>query len=130
MKTTQAKRHAAAVDFFYENAGFSYAPDRETEREGRHRCAQALADAEAWGLDNDVVFAWGEDEWENDTQLWYCQAYREGRVVASVGGIDLGDETPYAYGVGLNSAPCYRRRPAYCRVVEAELAAEVMGDTL
>ncbi|MHB1310625.1 MAG: hypothetical protein ACYC3L_01320 [Gemmatimonadaceae bacterium] len=129
MRTTQANRHADAVSFFYEHAGFSYESAKETESEGRHRCAQALAMAEEWGIDNDVTFEWAEDEWEGDTQLWYCQAWREGRSVASLGGIDLGDEQPYWYGVGLNGAPRVRSRPTYCRVVEAELAAEVMGDT-
>lgn len=123
------------VAFFYANAGYSYDPREDTPEEGRHRCAQALAYAEQWARDNDATFWWARDDDAEmmdgyDRALWRCDAIIDGELRASLGGIDIGEGSPYPYGCGCLGEPTSRTRDPYCRVVEAELASEVMGDTL
>jgi len=110
-----------AVTFFHEHAGYSYDPKRETKAQGRMRCARALAKAEAdasskgfyfrWSIDPDTDSSDFEDSGE-PWQLWQCAMYNpEGRIVASLHGIDFGrDGEPWG--------------EPYRRVVEAELAGE------
>ena len=50
-----------AERFFFEHAGYSYDPATETPEQGRHRCAVALAEAEAWAKDVGVAFSWEDD---------------------------------------------------------------------
>ncbi len=106
---------ARTVAFFLEHAGWSWNPKTETEQQGRHRCAQALTDAEAWALDQGIRYEWQEELCpdrsgvEHNGALWLCLAWLGGKVVGSLGGIDLGPEgEPW-------NVP-------YGRVVEAELA--------
>ena len=125
--------------FFYENQGFSYTPEQETEEEGRIRCAVASALAEAeglaaglvvrWGVDTDVTSAdWveaGEDgsEGHNPWATWAATCYgpapedeeEDPPILATLGGVDFGrDGSPF----GDN----------YARCVRADLFAEALAD--
>lgn len=119
---------AEAVDFFKEHAGFSVRGGETTEQ-GRERSARELAQAELWASTmGGLVFEW-EDDPDHDG---YCDcgeghgpAYgcivrrgEEREVLASLWGITLDSGASRVPGV----AP-------YCRVVEAELASEVLADT-
>lgn len=108
--------------YFFTWAGYSWDPAKETQRQGRQRCAARLAQAEAWGRDNGLSFAWEVDQ-DCDSRefsksrphwsLWCCIAYNDaGKIVACLGGVDFGRG-------GVPEADTYRR------VVEAELALEV-----
>ncbi len=115
---------ADSVKFFYENAGFSYNPKTETLTQGRARGAKALAKAEAHALDSGYVFEWSYDdvdssEWSDETPpyvQWVCiMRDADGKVLASLGGIDFGrDGEPWG--------------SSYKRVVEAELASEAIEE--
>lgn len=106
--------------FFYDNAGFSYAVN-ESPDSGHLRTAILLAEAERWAKRNDIEVEW-RDDWNGDHSYLeqdefdgvaietceVCLISRDGKVLASLGCID-------------NATSQYRR------VVEAELASEVMG---
>ena len=108
--------------FYYEHAGYAYDPGIEAREAGRVRCCTELARAADWGDDQGLYFLWSEDpeSWadrsgiEHDRPLWQCECKRAGEVVAYLGMIDLG-----THGMAL----------PYCRVVQAELALEVMTDS-
>lgn len=56
-----------AVAFFYDHAGYSYDPVRETAEEGRQRCARDLAAAEsAYRADPDMFVVWEVDDIDSD----------------------------------------------------------------
>lgn len=114
------------VSFFYQHAGWSYAPDKETPSQGRRRCARALATAERKGSRDGLSFEWrhdphttsadfdeGSDE-RDHWLLWECWCRNiDGEIVATLGAIDFGaDGEPWS--------------DPYRRVVEAELALEVI----
>jgi hypothetical protein len=108
--------------FFYEHAGYSYDPKKETPEQGRRKCARALARAEAKAYDKGITYKWDVDdtdssEWSDERpawQQWYCIAYnRKGAAIASLSGIDF----------GRNGEPW---GDPYRRVVEAELALEAI----
>jgi hypothetical protein len=105
----------SAERFFYNHAGWSYRPGAETPEQGRQACAVSLATAEAWASMHGLAFDWGPDHDEPGT--WACIAVERtgtgcGHVRASLCSIDLGTDHP-----------C---RAAHARVVEAELAVQVM----
>lgn len=125
MLTTLLPYRNDAFRFFYENAGFSVAPS-ETERIGRTRSARELAQAELWAVTRSgLTFEWEEDpdadlecDCGNDHGSAYGCVVRRGderEVVASLWGIQFADHA------GPRAAP-------YARVVEAELALEVLHD--
>ena len=62
----------SAVEFFVENAGYSYNPKTETPEEGQRRTAMALAEAEREGSDAGLSFSWDVDEEYSDGLLWVC----------------------------------------------------------
>lgn len=114
-------RLADAKRFFFENAGYSYDPTKETHEEGRRRCASDLAHAEEWLRNSDDLrVLWADDD-DGDhsytdgegfegytvTTCEFCSILNEsGSVIyASLGCIDDADDD-------------------YRRVVEAELAME------
>lgn len=112
-----------AEAFFFEHAGSSYDPATETEAGGRMRGAKALAEAEKWASEAGVFFRWVDDEdaaafanvcacGEDHGPAFSCIAFLDGESVASLGSVTFGD-------AGLSGDP-------YRRVVEAELAAEIM----
>ena len=113
-------------NFFFEQAGYSYDPKRETEKQGRQRGAKALAAAERKGSDAGFSFHWEIDQLCDSSefskerpawQLWACCCRNsQGRVRASLCGIDFGrDGAPWG--------------EPYRRVVEAELALEALAST-
>lgn len=126
-------RESAAVQFFWTHAGYGYDPKTETRAAGRLKCAKRLALAEEWARDN-VEALWvddGEadrshftDEYQDDGRPFFgcilnakphecptCKQEIKGES-ASLWGIDLGE----------TGTEC----PEYKRVVEAELALEMM----
>jgi hypothetical protein len=113
-----------AEAFFYENAGYSYDPKIETKAQGRKRCAKFYAKAEADAREAGVSFVWDIDPHCTSRDfsdarpiwaLWECRALdAKGRVAASLGGVDF----------GRNGDPW---SGSYRRVVEAELAGEVLA---
>lgn len=114
--------HETAVRFFRKHAGYSYAPGKETPRQGRDRCARSLARAEREAAQNGATFRWSEDDTTNlefaDSpsevyRLWACvMRDSSGKVVSSLCGIDLGSEG-------------HPDSDPYARVVRAELASEI-----
>jgi hypothetical protein len=110
--------------FFRRHAGFSYNAQTETKAQGRARCARELVAAELRGRDIGLSFSWSIDPDTDSSDfcddnphwsLWQCLAYdANGQIVASLGGVDFGrNETPHS--------------DPYRRVVEAELASEVLA---
>lgn len=109
-----------AERFFLAHGGYSVGPG-ETVRDGQLRSARESAEAERWGASHGLVFDW-EDDTDADTSCdcgadhgpaYGCVVRKDGDVVASLGGITFGEYN----GPG---------RDPYARVVEAELAGEVM----
>ena len=95
------------AEFFFANAGYSYNPETETPEQGRAKCAQRLAAAEAEADRRGWWVEWIDDGEEDGAPRW-CALLRDSgsAVLGSLGGIDICDG-PYA------------------RVVAAELAADV-----
>lgn len=128
MKPTKPHTHTTPAEFFREFAGYSWNPSKgETPAQGRERCAQALADAEAQGTAAGLTAEWREDpdadtsflktrsEKEN-ARFFYCEVRSaDGEVRASLHGIheDSRDELGARY---------------YRRVVRAELFAEALAE--
>lgn len=117
----------AVEQFFYDNAGYSYDPAKETQEEGRRKCAVLLASAEQWAHESGYTFSWDYDsydssEWIDDDEdggkncdpwqtLACCMIDEKGNVVQSLYNIDFGrDGQPWGN--------------PHRRVVEAELASE------
>lgn len=111
-----------AQQFFYREAGYSYDPAKETERQGRERGARRLAKAEREAREAGLRFVWETDTdgcigctcesngckcfTEEPHECLVCLAYdAEGTLAGSMGGV------------------CEPTQ-AYRRVVEAELALE------
>lgn len=118
----------ANVRFFYDHAGSSYDPKTETKEQGRRRRAEALAKAEAYAAEQGYIFSWspdpegciGGDCGETDTcDHPCCQGEPHDCRVCIM--YDADGETVLT-GLGSICEPSAE----YCRVVEAELALEVM----
>lgn len=110
--------------FFYQNAGYSYDPKKETAEQGRIRCAEELAKAEAEASERGWSFEWPWDE-------------------SGCSGCDCGSaDCPYSSGSEHETLGCVLKdengktleslwgicSPTrnYGRVVEAELALEAL----
>lgn len=110
--------------FFFEQAGYSYDPKKETAEQGRIRCAKELAQAEEYAANLNWRVEWqddwdignhrdcyGEDSAYSDREPSTCECARlfddDDNVLAALGCIDDADR-------------------AYRRVIEAELAAEAL----
>lgn len=120
----------ADQQFFFRHAGYSYDPATETPEQGRARCARCamdLAAAEAFGRAAGLSFDWSVDpyvdssDWSDDPEpwaQWQCLCYdAAGNVCQSLHAVDFGrDGSPWS--------------DPYRRVVEAELAAEHMAETM
>lgn len=133
MKTTEPRAQwlkripklSESAQFFFDQAGFSWDPKKETEHEGRLRCAQQLANAEAHAKRVGLSFEWSLDDITSQEfsdekpyyQLWVCVAWRGNKVVGSCGGIDFGRG-------GQPSGNPYKR------VMEAELSLEDYHEAL
>lgn len=110
-----------AEDFFYEHAGHSFDPKRETPEQGRRRGARQLAEAEQWAKDEGYDFVWRDDddpllgdvpEDEVSGAFWVAMEDEQGDIVQSLGSVLEGHDE--------------RANRRYRRVVEAELALEEM----
>lgn len=120
--------------FFYEHAGHSWTPAKQTEEEGHVETARALALAEArarrtgwafeWTITNDTARSYAEEiarvtglpaeipQKGGYHRLWHCTARNyDGIVMGSVGCVDFGPR-------------CKPWGSPYRRVVEAELALD------
>ena len=101
------------IQFFIDQAGYSYDPKTETPEQGRERCALALAEAETRAAQEGVTYDWSidrdgcgcEDEGEHESYS-VLALDANGHVFASLGAV------------------CGLTRE-YRRVVEAELACEL-----
>ncbi len=111
------------VRFFMTHAGFSYAPGAETPAQGRYRCARRLAAAESRASRAGYSFDWTpSDEWSSSFnsdapawQLWDCiMRDPAGEMITALCAVDFGADG------GPQGQP-------YRRVVEAEIACEVLG---
>lgn len=104
-----------AVAFFLANAGLAYDPKQETREQGQLRCARDLARAEAWMIENEVRAEWKLDEFPDRSMdggkryTYYNCLIRHGDLVQSLCGISGATKK-------------------YRRVVEAELAAEMLHE--
>jgi hypothetical protein len=111
-----------AESFFYDHAGFSYAPDEPPEN-GKRRCAIALARAEARAHKRQYVVRWSIDPGIDSSDfsdelpvwsLWQAACYdANGEIQASLHGIDFGRDG-------------HPDSDAYARVVAAELYQEAL----
>ena len=110
-----------AVSFFFEHAGWSYDPATETPEQGRRRCAERLADSEAWASAMGVRFNWHEDFQIDHAAEFDCYA-------------DGGPETCECVlatldGECVGSLSCIDdATDEYRRVVEAEVASEARAE--
>lgn len=117
MKAT--RKLTADQQFFFDNAGYSYSPGKESKALGRTRCAVALAAAEAhgreqgwaveWEQEQEIDLSWMTDEERAQPHEVLCAVLLDsaGKVLDSLGNIvDPSRE--------------------YGRVVEAELCAGAM----
>ena len=113
---------ASQEQFFFDNAGYSYDPKKETAKQGKVRGAKLLAQAETIAKGEDWYFEW-RDDWDvgshkefygkgscyEDSEPNTCETCTlfdaDGKVLASLGCTD--DATH-----------------DYRRVIEAELACE------
>ena len=112
----------SAEQFFYEHAGWSYDPTKESPEQGRRRSAREYAEAERWAKASGLTFEW-VDDWTTENHVKEYDGYDEepatcetciardesGRVVASLSCIDDASDD-------------------YRRVIEAELADEVFAE--
>lgn len=110
--------------FFYDHAGFNYNPTKESAEQGRRKCASELAAAyaELYAVTTDAYVSWEIDpeitshDWESDSEperpTLCATLHFEGKIVGSLGGIDVKD--------------CNSGDP-YCKVVEAELWQEFVA---
>jgi len=115
--------------FFYDNAGYSYAPPTETVEDGRTRGAKALAKAEEYAERKGWYILWeddGEAEFQEEDGSWNSApavsatlmenscAKNTSACLASLGGIMESNDDA--------------ERDDYRRVVAAELAEEAMDE--
>lgn len=113
--------------FFYENIGGSYNPATETQEEGRVRNARSYAAAERWASENGFWFEWMPD-WDGcsgcecGSDECPCHTGESHETYGCV----ARDEDDLGCGVSLWSI-C-NPDENYRRVVEAELAAELMAE--
>ena len=105
-----------AERFFFEHAGFSYDPKKETKHAGRIRCAVEMAEAERFASNLGLSFDWSDDYHDDGFKDYTpetcesctCWDATGMHVLASLGCID-------------DASPEYRR------VIQAELALEAVA---
>lgn len=110
----------ADEQFFYDNAGWSHHPDKETSENGHRRSARELAEAEAYARAKNWNCTWepDPDPWDGDVPydgpLWGATLRDDkGNILASLWSIAVEHEgDPYA------------------RVVNAQLALEAMDEAM
>lgn len=125
-----------AYHFFLSNAGSSYNPQTETRTQGRIRGAQSLARAERWAQSEGLLAVWEFDPDCTEDQFDFPEDKAHVREHGGVGCIlyrpcpHHGTDCKHAEVLGslwgITESLNNRERDNYRRVVEAELAAEVM----
>jgi hypothetical protein len=126
----------ANVQFFYDNAGWwSYQPSTETPEQGRERCAQSLANAEAWvkAYPRTMWFEWEHDDDADDS---FVDTWDEPDARAQWDAVEHTVEGCVLYAPPENGHGkprvvaslwgIFDATPEYRRVVEAELADEAL----
>lgn len=108
-----------AVKFFYDNAGWSHDPVRETSDQGRIRCAEALARAEQRRKNEGAWVAWERDDFPFGDDI---HESHECGYIATVWQYDAETDAPVC--LASLSAVDAEAGDDYRRVVEAELASE------
>jgi hypothetical protein len=108
--------------FFYDHAGFSFDPTKETQEQGKLRCARQMAKAETWAVQNGYMFetmpdpdadeSFMDDEPQEYQDEWRGKAFVT--IMYGPGG-DIKQSLGGSYGDHL-----------YKHVVRAELAWEEM----
>lgn len=116
MKPTQ--KLSADAQFFFDHAGWSHYPYKETSAEGRTRCAINLAAAEAIARNAGVSFEWLRDTDAGENQYGCLLHDAAGKVHHALGGIEFA-----------NSGEPWSGDP-YRRVIEAELANDYVSEIL
>lgn len=114
--------------FFYDNAGFSYDPKKETPKQGQYNSARRYAKAE-----NEARRAGIRFEWEYDSEgcigcdcgdcgddACSCSTSEPHEVLVCIACLPDGT-------VGASLGSIYGATREYRRVVEAELAIDVIG---
>lgn len=122
----QTKDNQTTIDFFYEHAGWSQGQG-ETEHEARTRCARELAHAEEWAKEVGVIFLWEEDPDADRSWMGENGHVDDGREFFGCVA-ELGDRNTSLWGIDFDNDDLWRA--PYRRVVEAELAMELMPDDL
>jgi hypothetical protein len=109
--------------FFYQNAGYSYDPEKETAERGRIRCAVELAEAEQYARNLGWEFEW---DWDECPDLsWMTDEEREQDHEVLCCRIPDPENSRYSL-----ASLCGITDPDsnYRRVVEAELASEALAE--
>lgn len=104
--------------FFFENAGWSFDPQKETREEGRTRCALNLAAAEALARASGLSFRWVDDP-DVKPNKYGCIVFDS-----------RGNAGPSLWGIGFRRGKSPWGGDPYRRVVEAELAVAFFGELL
>lgn len=126
--TMRAPRGLTAAErFFWVNAGWSYTPGKESPEQGRANGACNLAAAEGIAREAGYSFTWRVDPAVDSRTFSASRPYWElyeclmhdinGEVVQVLGAVDFGRGAGGPFG-------------DYRRVVEAELAAQEVGEQL
>ena len=117
-----------AVLFFYAQAWSSYDPRVQTEVNGRLLGAIALATAERWARTKGSYYIWDNDEpaeCQDEEGNW--ESHPAVSCLMMQHSEDPSERPHVLYSLGaIVESSDRRERDAYRRVVEAELALEVM----
>lgn len=110
------------IDFFYEHAGYSYFPGRETPEQGRLRCARELAEAEDVFL---TAYRYGiaSIRWEEDADD-LVEAQKEGVERTEYACIYIDDDCVASLSAIWDASDEYKR------VIRAELALECIKELM
>jgi len=137
-KSKAAKKLTPDEQFFYDNAGSSYTPGKETKEQGMIRGAKALAAAEAWAKNDDYAFIWQDEQeaWSEFTGDMDAEDIANIDSVEWVGMYgpnydpfgDSGTRPPVQALGGVIFGGDWKQSNNYRRVVEAELALEEFNE--
>ncbi len=122
-------RKQTAYAFFLKQAGYSYDPKAQTRIKGKRESAKRLAAAETWARENDVTFDWQEDDqpFECACDDPTCESHEPHTAYVCLARDASG--TVQESLCGISFGPCVDPwRHPYKRVVEAELALEMMPE--
>lgn len=109
--------------FFYDHAGYCYDSKRETEEQGRIRCAKQLAEAESIAARLNYEYEWDWDECPDLSWMDEEERAKEHEVLCC----RIVDPSNRKYSI---ASLCGITDPDsnYRRVIEAELASEAIAE--